>query len=642
MALKINKIYLLGSFLILGSNGTGHAQQFVLANQESQLIFSHINAAEQPREATMVIAGGAVADFDFDGYPDFYLLGGSDQNNALFKNNNDGTFTNIANQAGVDLFNILGSGPTFADVDGDFDLDLMVFSINLWDQPFGSDVDLIENRPRLFINQNDGTFLDTTTSSGFYSGMPSYAGSFADLDQDGDLDLFMTHWSSDSETTSKQLFWQNNGSGQFTDVTIDYLGFTQNANLNKWSFTPHITDINEDGWIDVLLAADFETTRIFYGTGGLPGPDTPLYMVSQPSFISDENGMGSAVADYDNDGDLDWFVTSIWDPNGIPEGNWGVTGNRLYKNLGSGVFEDATDEAGVREGYWGWGACFADFNNDGYLDIYHENGFANELHAGEFLNDPARLFMSNGNGTFTESSASAGLHFTGQGRGISCVDYDLDGDLDILIIPNNEAYQLYKNTSNNSNNYLSVNLFDHGPNPYAINAKIKVNTTGMSQLREVSSSNNYVSNNPLQQHFGLGLATSINSIEVTWPDGMQQNITNNLSVNEIISIGRYCHTTFIQSADISNQTTEVAVYLHDLMGLPLSSQAVSLTINKGPNTGVVINSTTDPLGRAIFTVNSNAVGTDRISYSFNHDNQAQICRSLIKWNNDIIFVDRFE
>lgn len=618
------------------------AQQFILVTEQSQINYAHINAAEQQREATIIAAGGAVADFDFDGYPDFYLLGGSDQSNALFKNNSDGTFTNVASQAGVGLFNILGSGPTFADVDGDFDLDLLVFSINQWDQPFGSDVNLIENRPRLFINQNNGTFIDASLSAGFYSGMPSYSGSLADLDQDGDLDLFMTHWLSDTETTSKQIFWENNGNGQFSDVTIDYLGLDQNANFASGSFTPHMTDINEDGWIDVLLASDFETSRIFYGTGGLPGPSTPKFLISQPDFITDENGMGAAVADYDNDGDLDWFVTSVWDPNQMSEDYWGVSGNRLYRNLGGGVFEDATDEAGVREGYWGWGACFADFNNDGHLDIYHENGFFNTLHAQEFLHDPSRLFMSNGDGSFTESSTLSGLNFTGQGRGISCVDYDLDGDLDILIMPNNEAYQLYKNTSNNTNNYLSINLFDNGPNPYAINAKIKVNTQQSSQLREVSSSNNYVSNNPLQQHFGLGQSTAINNIEITWPDGESQIITNNLPVNQITSISRYCHTRFIQHSITGTQATELTVYLHDLSGSAISSQTVSLQVNQGPNTGTALNAMTDLAGKASFQISSNLIGTDRMTFTFEYNNQPQLCRSLVKWNNDLIFTNQFE
>ncbi|MFC3194574.1 FG-GAP repeat domain-containing protein, partial [Marinicella sediminis] len=345
------------------------SQSFTEVTTESQLIFSHVNNPPQLRESTFVASGGATGDYDFDGFPDFYLIGGSQNHNGLFRNNGDGTFSNVAQQAGVDLFDILGSGPVFADVDGDTDLDLVVFSLQSWAQPVGSDPDLLENRPRLFINQGDGSFTENAQSSGFTSGMPSYAGSFGDLDLDGDLDLFMTHWNSD-DTFSKQLFWENDGTGQFTDVTVDYLGTTQNINLDKFTFTPHITDINEDGFPDVLVASDFGRTRIFYHQGFPAGE--PSFLASQPPFITDENGMGSAVADYDNDGDLDWFVTSIWDPDGIPEGNWGITGNRLYENTGSGNFIDVTDAAGVRQGYWGWGACLADFNNDGHLDIYHE------------------------------------------------------------------------------------------------------------------------------------------------------------------------------------------------------------------------------------------------------------------------------
>jgi len=614
------------------------AQSFTSATSESQINFNHINGAEQPREATIVAAGGAVADYDFDGYPDFYLLGGSDQHNAMYRNNGDGTFSDVAATAGVDLYNILGSGPTFADVDGDFDLDLLVFSINQKDQPFGSDPDLIENRPRLFLNQADGTFIDYSLNSGFYSGMPSYSGSFADLDADGDLDLFMTHWTSDEDTTSKQLFWRNNGQGQFTDVTIEYLGLTQNANLDKYSFTPHITDINEDGWLDVLLASDFGTTRLFLSSGFAIGQ--PAFIVSQPPVITDENGMGLAVADYDNDGDFDWFVTSIWDPDGTPEGDWGTTGNKLYRNVGLGQFEDVTEAAGVKEGYWGWGACFADFNNDGHLDIYHENGFFNELMAQDFLHDPARLFMSNGDGTFTESSATAGLNFTGQGRGISCVDYDLDGDIDILIMPNNEAYQLYKNITSNTNHFLDIMLFDTGTNPYAYNAKIKVTTPSATQTREITSSNNYVSNNPLKQHFGLGQTNTVNSIEVTWPNGIVRTINTNINTNQTLSIGRYCHTTFF--SQVNTGTTSLDVYLQQTDGTPLSNTSVTMNIYQGPHAGVNQNTITNASGKATFSLNHTHNGTDRIRFDFSENNQPQLCRSLVKWEMDIIFTNGFE
>jgi hypothetical protein len=615
------------------------AQSFVLKTEESQINFSHVNDPLQQREATLVVGGGAVGDYDFDGFPDLYLLGGSDQHNALYHNNGDGTYSEVGQAAGVALFDILGSGPTFADVDGDFDLDLLVFSIQKWDQPVGTDTDVLENRPRLFINQGNGSFVDQSATSGFSSGMPSYSGSFGDFDLDGDLDLFMTHWTSDQETVSKQLFWENNGSGQFTDVTIDYLGLTQNANLEKFTFTPNITDINEDGLPDVLLTSDFGTTRIFYHQGIALGE--PSFQQAQPPVITDENGMGAAVADYDNDGDLDWFVTSVWDPDGKPEGNWGVTGNRLYQNTGGGNFQDVTDFAGVRQGYWGWGSCFADFDNDGHLDIYHENGFNNDLLAGEFLNDPARLFMSNGNGTFTEKSAQSGLTFTGQGRGISCLDHDQDGDLDIVIMPNNEAYQLYENTTVNNHHYLQVNVFDSGTNPYAIGGRVNVVSNSFTQMRELSSANNYVSNNPLQQHFGLGNDDQITSLMITWPDGVTHTINSQLPVDQNLSLGRFCHTPFLTRYHTPTPGQPLPLYLHQADGSAISAVNVNAAITQGPNAGWTASDTTDGTGTAEFQVPYSGDGTDRITYEFSVDLNTHQCHGLIRWQNDLIFADGF-
>ncbi len=609
----------------------------------SNIDFSHINNADRRGEPTLIGAGGAVQDYDFDGYPDFYLLGGSDQHNALFKNQGNGTFMDVANSANVDVFDVLGSGPVFADVDGDYDLDLLVFSVNKAGQVGATTGDSIENRPRLFINLGNGSFMESM-SSGFNSGMPSFSGTFGDLDKDGDLDLFMTHWHAD-ETTSKQLFWQNDGTGTFSDVTIEYLGASQNAFFDRWTFTPNFTDINDDGWLDVLLTSDFSTTRIFYSTG-FP-QNQPAYFILQPDFISDENGMGAAVADYDNDGDLDWFVTSIWDPDGMAEANWGVTGNRLYRNTGTnGIhdgFEDATDEAGLRQGYWGWGACFADFNNDGHLDIYHENGFPSEAFTADFIDDPARLYLANGDGTFTEAAAANGLNHTGQGRGVSCVDYDLDGDLDILIMPNDAAYRLYENNNSNGNHYLGVKLFDTGSNTFAYHAKISVTTNTSTQLRELTGGNNYVSNNPLTQHFGLGSETSINNINITWPDGVLKTINSNLNTNQITSFGRYCHTKFITKiTDATLNNTHLNLYLHNLNGDPLANTVVTLNVTQGPNTGLSTSLNSDQNGLATFPINYNGNGTDRITFEFIAANDNQICKSLLEWEKDLIFMSSFE
>lgn len=637
MALKQQHTIYLLALIFLASTAT--AQLFTDVTSQVGLDYAHINNPQRQSELTFIGGGGAVADYDFDGFPDFYLLGGTNQANALFKNQGNGTFVNVAAAAQVDLFDVLSSGPVFFDVDGDFDLDLLVFSINREGQS-PQQGNTTENRPRLFINQGQGTFTESLVS-GFSSGMPSVMGTPADFDKDGDLDIFMTHWNNDYET-SKQLFWVNDGTGTFSDQTIEYLGIPQNANFDRWTFTPNITDINEDGWLDVLLTGDFGTTRILYSNSTVNNQLT--FSTTQPPVITDENGMGAALADYDNDGDLDWFVTSIYDPDGQAEGNWGTSGNRLYRNTGMGVFEDATDEAGLRHGFWGWGACFADFNNDGHMDIYHENGFTTPVLATEFHHDPARLFMANGDGTFTESAATNGLNHTDQGRGVSCVDYDLDGRVDILVMPNNAPYKLYRNIASNNNHFLGIRLFDSGTNPYAIQAKIAVTTAASTQTKELAHANNYASNNPLTQHFGLGQESNIQSIQVTWPDGHEQVINQHLVSDQTISIGRHCHTSYynVGYTDLGAGKT-VTLYLHADDGMPIDNQAVTLSITQGPLTGHNQTLNTNAQGVVQFPLQSTQTGTDRLRFEFTIGGSPNhVCRALVNWRQDVIYANGLE
>ena len=192
------------------------------------------------------------------------------------------------------------------------------------------------------------------------------AAAAADYDRDGDLDLFTARWGTldggaeaNGAPHPASHLWRNNGDLTFT--AIDQMaGLAGLQTFPDNTFTPNFADINGDGWPDLLVVADFGESRVFLNQRD------GTFRDATTDVISERNGMGAAVGDYDNDGDLDWFVSGISDPNGIPEGNWGANGNRLYRNRGDGSFDDATDEAGVREGYWGWGSCFADFDNDGY------------------------------------------------------------------------------------------------------------------------------------------------------------------------------------------------------------------------------------------------------------------------------------
>jgi hypothetical protein len=209
---------------------------------------------------------------------------------------------------------------------------------------------------------------------------------------------------------------------------------------------------------------------------------------------------------------MDWFVTSIF--GALSDGN------RLYQNDGSGTFTDMSASAGVRSGDWGWGSCFADFDNDGWLDLFHVNGWDEP----EFLTDPSRLFMSNGDGTFTEASFAHGLVDDGQGRGVVCFDADRDGDIDIFISNNGEAPRFFVNELVQGN-YFGVVLRGPYPNTQGIGAHITITTSdGDIQVREIRAGSNYVSQDPAEAHFGLEDATSVDLL-VRWPDGMISQVS---------------------------------------------------------------------------------------------------------------------
>ena len=208
--------------------------------------------------------------------------------------------------------------------------------------------------PTLFRNLGDGTFEDATAASGINLTIDTFGASFGDYNLDGHIDLFTTHWHVDHGPTH---LWKNNGDGTFVNVDreagLDKIG----PLLFDYTLSANFVDIDNDRWPDLLIAADFGSSRIFRNL-----QDGTFRDATNP-VITDDNGMGAAIGDYDNDGDLDWFVSSIWE-NRDP----GPTGNRLYRNTGTGTFEDATDQAAVRVGDWGWASSFADFDKDGHLD----------------------------------------------------------------------------------------------------------------------------------------------------------------------------------------------------------------------------------------------------------------------------------
>ena len=448
--------------------------------------------------------GIAAADYDADGDVDLYVVGGRTHPNHLYQNQGDGTFVEVAASVGLDATH-WGSGPVFGDVDGDGDLDLFIGSGD------GDPVYLFENRLNA-AEAPTGVFVDRTADSGIaITTENTVSAAFHDYDRDGFLDLFLAHWGAERAAgEDTETVWRNNGDFSFTSTSIETgVAAALVTGGRDWSFTPNLSDIDGDGDGDLLMVSDLTNSQVLVNNG-----DGTFTSKTDRNVINDQAGMGAAVGDYDNDGDMDWFVTSIYtlDVGGDH------FGNRLYRNDGDGVFTDVTTESQVEDGGWGWGSCFADFDNDGHLDIFHVNGWHYELNK-DFTIDQVRFFHSRGNGIFDERAEEVGLVNKSQGRGVACFDAERDGDIDIVIVNNSSDHLVYyRNDTDTTNRYLGIELDADGTNPQGIGARVTVNTAQESQLRELRAGSNYVSQNPLEIHYGLGNARFADVV-VDWPDG---------------------------------------------------------------------------------------------------------------------------
>lgn len=461
---------------------------FEEVSRQAGLVFEHAYSGNT--EPEFMAGGVAVADIDADGDLDLLVVAGSRGNNALFMNQGDGTFVDRATEAGLVFPDRFDNAPTFADMNGDGLPDLFLGAVK------GSG-------PKVLFNNGDGTFRDVTQDSGLTMSADVYGATFGDPDRDGDLDLVVAYWAEHHE----DYLWRNDGRGFFRPA--DKAFGIDEALVATNAFTPSFSDINNDGWADLLMVSDFRTTTYFINRGGsfVEGDRTP---------ITDANGMGSAVGDIDNDGDLDWFVSSVGVVAGNP--NQTSTGNRMYRNKGDGTFEDTTDACGVREGHWGWGATFGDFDNDGDLDLFHVNGFLGSFSAG-YDQDASKLFVNNGSGVFHEESQARGINDRLQGRGVVSWDYDQDGDLDLLVANNAGPLQLFRNNGGNQNHYFRLRCSVNGSQAEALGARITLEYAGGRAIRELRNGGNYVSQNPPIAHFGLGRHETVTRVTVRWPDG---------------------------------------------------------------------------------------------------------------------------
>ncbi len=477
------------------------------------------------------LTGGAVAeDFNGDGWIDLYVLQGGASPNLLYMNRGDGTFVDEAAVRGVAQTG-LHMGTAAADFDSDGDIDIIYSSMTI----------VLDESINEYLIDSAEMVLLVNDGAGFFNlqriAVPAdqkllTSPTFGDIDADGDLDLSVGEWSFDSNT--KLNIWEN-VEGQFN--------ITQSI-ARIWSFHQKFADMDNDGDHDLLAIADFGNTAWYRNNG--------FGLFSLVEVMDVQNGMGSAVGDVDNDGDLDWFVSSIRDFDGS-EGNWGATGNRLYLNDGVGRLADNTEIAGVRDGYWGWGSAFADFDNDGDLDLYHVNGWpeTRENSPVQFNEKPALLFENTGGAVFQEIASSSGdAANTGQGRCVVVFDYDNDGDEDIFIANNSSlnevdgAYEynpglpvLLRNDTVNTHNWIDVFLSGTGTyHADGIGSRVYLSAGGVTQMREINASSGFNGHGTQRiAHFGLGSKTSVSELRVVWPNG-DEILIYNVPINQGITV----------------------------------------------------------------------------------------------------------
>jgi hypothetical protein len=454
--------------------------------------------------------GAAVGDYDGDGRDDLYLtrIHGAD---ALYQNQGDGTFALRTAEAGLDLL-IHSAGAAFGDLDNDGDLDLYVTAVG-------------HERHFLFINDGAGHFSEEALPRGAaLLGPEQHTGTtvaLGDYDLDGYLDLYVgeyrTHLALGDGLSYNRLLRNRgvDGPGTFEDRTKE-------AGLllveDVWQtvddpfpiagalvLTPAFIDLDGDDYPELAIASDFHTSRLFWNNGDGTFQDGTL----SAGVGTDQNGMGAAFGDFDDDGDLDWFVTSI-------SGTSGKDGNRLYRYDGDRQFSDATDLAGVRDGQWGWGAVLADLDNDADLDLAMTNGWNNT----NYLFDPMRLWIRGGALPMSEAAAAHGLTDDHQGRGLLTLDYDGDGDLDLLVLNYAAAPILYRNDGELGHGWLRVRARGGaGSDVSGRGAQVRVRVTpdAPPQLRVIGEPT-YLGHGQLSAHFGLGAgAAPIAEVRVRWP-----------------------------------------------------------------------------------------------------------------------------
>ena len=454
--------------------------------------------------------GGGVsfADFDNDGWDDITYASEDGVELYFFKNNN-GIF-NLVTLSGISN-TYKTKQVIWIDYDNDGDKDFFVTAI--------------EGINKFYRNDGNMNFTDISSTIGFFqTDLFTYGASFGDIDNDGDLDAFISNRTSTEDLQRNYLY--RNDEGTFIDITSS-AGIPiedENGNENsQLSFCTIFFDFNKDGFQDIYLANDKTNNinRLYKNLGNNTFEDVSI---SSGAGIA-VNAMTTTIGDYNNDGWFDLYITNT-------QSAQAGSGNVLLKNNGNGTFTNVAEETGTTFNSFAWGAVFLDADNDTLLDLYVSGGFDGSI--GSFLS--AAFYHQHTNGTFTIPQDIGFEEDTRESFSNAIGDINNDGKPDIIVCNDTEINFLWENKTNNNNNWLKVKLEGAISNKDGVGNTIEVNIGGQSQYRYTLAGEGYISQNSSYEFFGLGNATEVDYIKVLWTSSGTEEIINDIAVNQAIII----------------------------------------------------------------------------------------------------------
>ena len=489
-------------------------------------------------ESVMRTGAVVATDLNTDCWPDLVFATGATASGQLvaYENAAGSRFSQRLLHLNAAANPVAGLGA--ADLDGDYRPDLVTGN-------------LLAGNMETYRASASGNF---TLLQSIAMGRSTVGFAFGDYSHDGWLDLHAAHWDVVPPLAAPAALLRNLGAGATPRGSLtggDAAAGTANS--------PQITDVSAgfadldgDGHRDLLTLGDWATGQLLHHTGA-----AAFSVLPPQGFVPvDEDPAGQAIRDFDNDGRWDWFVAAVREPLPVRPWDWGVAGNRFHFGMAASPYLAArTPGTGAEDAGWAWGVCAEDFDNDGFVDIFVENGFGylpdavmmaqsnhpfvqsiNQSLFDQKFQRP-RLFMNQGNRTFVDESQAWGLTALTNGRGVACLDYDRDGDVDIAVAQNSGPALFFENrhAAADGDNFLELRLVAPAPNTRALGALVRVQAGGQTQMRQVSANGSYQGQDGGDLHFGLGGALTVDSLVVTWPDGTVTNY-GATSVNRFLTL----------------------------------------------------------------------------------------------------------